>query len=217
MAMHKKLLAALVLASWASLPAHAATATITFDTLVSGQTSFGFDGDGDGINDVVFQTADPEGFNTLGPGLAQLYISEPGLEGTTLLNPDLRVNFLNSATESISFGFAMSDVEAGPANNVSFSLFNSSNVLIGSTMVNGALFSLPGGGTSSFVEGQVVLNFAGQASYGLFNFGGSADRYIIDNFSGNFGSVIPEPGTGALMLLGAAALAWRGRQRGFRS
>lgn len=205
------LIAALLFSALCSLPsAQAANATITFNTLISGQTSFGFDGDADGINDVVFTTTDPLGFNTIGPGLAQLYINEPGLEGTTLLNPDLRVNFVSGATQSVGFGFAMSDFVPGASNQVTFRLFNSSNVQIATTTVNGALFGLPGGGSSTFVEGLVSLSFSGQAAYGLFNFSGTGTRYIIDNFTGNFGSVVPEPGTAALMLMGAAALAWRG-------
>ncbi len=203
-----KSLAASALLAALALPAQSAVATITFDTLVTGQTSFGFDGDGDSIDDVVFSTTDPTGFNTLGPGLAQLYISEPGLEGTTVLSADLRVNFLNGATGSVTFGFALSTSGAAPGTGASLALYDSSDQLLGSASVLGALFSLPGGGTSTFVEGELSLAFAGTASYGLFDFTGAGDRYIIDNFSGNFGSVIPEPGSALLLLLGVAALAW---------
>ena len=44
-------------------------AVITFDTLVSGATSFAYDGDGDSITDVLFSTTDLSGFNTVGPGI----------------------------------------------------------------------------------------------------------------------------------------------------
>ena len=195
------------LAGGLALPA--AAATITFDTLVTGQTSFGFDGDGDGIADAVFTTTDPTGFNTIGPGLAQFYIQEPGLEGTTLLNPDLRVNFTFGATGPISFGFALSTVTPAAANFASLRVFDSSNTQIGFAEVAGQRFNLPGGGQSTFVEGVVNVAFSGTAAYGLFNFSGEGSRYIIDNFNGNFGSVVPEPASALLLALGLGALLVR--------
>ncbi|MBN3921846.1 hypothetical protein [Nostoc sp. NMS4] len=58
----------------------AKAALITFDDLALGQTSFGFDSNGDKINDVIFSTTNPLGFNISGPGLNQVFINEPGLE-----------------------------------------------------------------------------------------------------------------------------------------
>ncbi|MBA2624599.1 MAG: hypothetical protein H0U89_03195 [Acidimicrobiia bacterium] len=81
--------------------------TITFNQVITGARTFSFDGDGDGLPDVIFSTTDPAGFNTTGPGSNQMFINEPGLEGTALLNPDLRVDFLVGAEDSLQFGFAL--------------------------------------------------------------------------------------------------------------
>jgi hypothetical protein len=175
-------------------------AVITFDEVVSGATTFGFDGDGDAINDVIFSTTDPAGFNTLGPGPNQSYISEPGLEGTTLLDTDLRVDFLNGAKGPLSFGFALSTSISGVF-GVTFEIYDSANTLIGSSTELGA-FTLPDTvNPSSFPEGVLSVNFPGLASYGLFKFSETDDnpsRHIIDNFTGTFGSTenpsgVPEP------------------------
>jgi hypothetical protein len=181
-----------------------AAAVIRFDTLITGQTSYGFDGDGDGINDVIFSTTDPSGFNTIGPGLNQNYIQEPGLEGTALLNPDLRVDFLKGAVNSVQFGFALDSSVANSSYFASLQLYNSSNALIGSISVPGA-YTSTSLGTSSFPEGVATLNFNGIASYGLFNFTSEFGRYIIDNVQGTFGStedVTPSPEPGAVFLVG---------------
>ena len=165
---------------------------ITFDNAISGQTSYSFDADGDGIPDAIFSTSDPFGFNTAGPGPNQLYIDEPGLEGTSLLNPDLRVDFLNGITGPLSFGFALNS-STTPYGSASFKLFDNSNSLLTSQTVAGARFSLLGGGTSSFPEGQIAVSFAGIGSYGLFDFDTQFGRYIIDNFAGTFGSTERPP------------------------
>jgi len=86
--------------------------TLTFDEAISGEVIFEFDADSDAMPDAVFTTTDPGGFNTVGPGPNQLYIDEPGLEGTTTLPEDLRVDFPNGAVDSLGFGFAVS---GGPA------------------------------------------------------------------------------------------------------
>ncbi len=98
-----------------SYPATALASTITFDDLISGETSYLFDADGDGINDVNFSTLDRFGFNTIGPGLNQLFIHEPGLEGTSMLETDLKVEFLHGTSGSISFGFAINAGAVGPS------------------------------------------------------------------------------------------------------
>ena len=82
--------------------------TILFDEVVSGVPFFNYDSnDADTATDVVFSTTDPGGFNQNGPGPQQLYIDEPGLEGTTALSTDLRVDFLQGAVGQVSFGFAL--------------------------------------------------------------------------------------------------------------
>lgn len=186
-----------------SLSASANAAVLTFDDAIVGSTTYLFDGDGDMIIDVILSTADPLGFNTIGPGPNMSYINEPGLEGTTLLNPDLMVNFLIGATGSLSFGYAVSS----PGTTLTFSVYDSSNTLLAS------IFSTPSYtptsmGFSSFEEALVSLPFTGTAMYALFDYSTSG-RYILDNFSGTFGSAetptpTPEPGT--LLLLGSGVL-----------
>jgi len=178
--------------------------TIDFNTLVSGSTSFGFDSDGDFIDDVIFSTTDPSGFNTVGPGSNQSFINEPGLEGTTALSPDLRVDFLNGAVTNLSFGFAVDTFGSG-VDGVSFSIFDSSDTLLNSTFQFGN-YSLP---SSSFPEGFVDLSFLGIASYAIFDFSNnSAPRYIIDDFT-----LSPVPVPAAAWLFGSALLGFFGFSR----
>jgi hypothetical protein len=191
-------------------------AIITFDTVIAGQTTFGFDGDGDMVDDVIFSTSDPSGFNVVGPGTNQNFIQEPGLEGTSLLDPDLRVDFVNGASGSISFGFALNSVEESLA-TMSFSLFDAADNLLASTSVPG-LFTITINGISDFPEGEVQVAFAGIAAYGLFDFESEFGRYIIDNFEGTFGSTetVPEPAAAVLLGLGLTGVS-AARRRARRS
>ena len=193
----------------------AKAALITFDSLVMGQTSFGFDGDGDSLNDVIFSTTDPLGFNTIGPGLFMTHINEPGLEGTSLLNPDLRVDFLVGATGFLNFGFALNSVTED--DTASFSVFDASNNLLASSTLLG-FFTLPDSiNQSSFPEGYISTTFPGVASYATFDFTSDFGRYIIDNFEGNFGTTerVPEPAT--LLLLGSGFAVMAMIRRKFRA
>ena len=195
------------------------SAIITFDDLIVGQTSYSYDGDGDGIMDAVFSTTDPFGFNTVGPGPNMTYIDEPGLEGSTIVNNpgDLRVDFLEGARNSISFGFALDDFEETPDTWTKFSLYDSNDNLLGSAMEIGEYTTLPGGGSSEFPEGEISLAFAGTAAYGVFDFNNSSaggQRYIIDNFAGTYGSTeVPEPATLSMLLLGCISLCGYGLKR----
>ncbi len=183
----------------------AQSALITFDDLVTGATSYAYDGDADGIPDAVFSTTDPAGFNTVGPGPNQNYIREPGLEGTSLLNPDLRIDFVFGATGSLGFGFALNSVVADAAYFASMSVYDEFDNLLGSDTVAGIFTPTPSG-LSSFPEGLVGVSFAGRAAYALLNFESQFGRYIIDDFSGTFGSTeVPEPWSIALVLAGLAA------------
>ncbi|NNL67553.1 MAG: PEP-CTERM sorting domain-containing protein [Myxococcales bacterium] len=186
-------------------PSRAQAAVITFDAVVAGSTSFGFDGDGDAVDDVVFSTTDPGGFNTFGPGTNQNFIDEPGIEGTSLLDPDLRVDFLNGASGSIGFGFALLSEIAGPGTFASIELFDADDDPLGEEGQEGT-FTFTPGGLSDFPEGRIELPFSGVAAYGLFDFGSEGGRYIIDDFEGTFGSTetVPEP---RLALLWAAVAA----------
>lgn len=211
----KSLIVSAVGCAAVSLALPAGAALITFDDLVGGATSYGYDGDGDGIADAVFSTSDPAGFNTSGPGTNMLYIQQPGIEGTTLLSPDLRVDFLKGAIGSLGFGFAMSAGVGGAPTSVTFSVFDATNALLASTTVDADYTATPLG-QSNFPEGLVSLVFAGTASHAIFDFDPTnASRYIIDNFTGTFGSTerIPEPATLALAGLGLAALGWRRRSQ----
>lgn len=169
----------------------AKAALITFDDIIVGQTSFSFDGTGDGVDDVIFSTTDPAGFNTVGPGPNQNFINEPGLEGTSLLNPDLRVDFIVGAINFLRFGFALNSVAENANTFASFEVYNSNDELIASDSEFG-LFS-----PSSFPEGQIEVSLPELAAYALFDFSSDFGRYIIDNFEGTFGTTevtpVPEP------------------------
>ena len=187
---------------WA-MPVHAAL--ITFDAVVVGETTFSFDGDGDSVDDVIFSTTDPNGFNTAGPGPNMTYINEPGLEGTSLLNPDLRVDFLNGAIGPLSFGFSLDSSFSDPSFFASIEVFNSDGNLIGSaSQVGNFTITVPPSGLSSFPEGLVTVDFSGAASFATFDFTSEFGRYIIDNFEGTFGSTedvtVPEPGSLVLLV-----------------
>lgn len=209
-------LAMLVAGTLVGGPARAAL--ITFDTLVSGVTSYGYDGDGDAINDVIFSTTDPLGFNTVGPGTNMTYIHEPGIEGTSLLNPDLRVDFLRGATGSLMFGYALNSSVSDPLYFASISVFDAGGTALASTSQQGDFtITSPPFGLSSYPEGQISVSFAGVAAYATFDFTSQYGRYILDDFSGTFGSTerpsIPEPATLALFGLGLAGLGFSRRKK----
>jgi hypothetical protein len=196
--------------AFASVPASAAVVTITFDDLVSGATSYGYDADADGVVDATFSTADPAGFNTVGPGTNQLYINQPGIEGTQLLPVDLRVNFSIGAVGSLGFGFAVNSTAATLPGAVNFRIFDSGNTLLASVLADASR------GTSNFAEGLVSLSFVGTASYATFDFtgAGGSSRYIIDNFTGDFGTAaVPEPLIWAQMLTGFGLIGGLIRRR----
>jgi len=197
--------------------ASADAAILTFDDVIMGATTYSFDGDGDGIFDVVFSTTDPGGFNTVGPGSNMSYIREPGLEGTSLLIPDLRVDFLVGATGSLRFGFALDSFREGPDTVASFSVFDAAHTLLASSTLPG-LYTYPNGvDPSNFPEGVMSVAFGGTAAYALFDFSSEAGRYIIDDFEGRFGTteVVPDPGSTLLLFgIGLAGLgAWRQRRQ----
>jgi hypothetical protein len=174
-------------------------AVITFDDAISGATTYAFDGDSDGIDDVIFSTTDPLGFNTAGPGPNMSYIDEPGLEGTSLLAQDLRVDFLNGALNALSFGFALSS--STEDDTMEFNVYNSAGNLIASQTVIGLYTSTPAG-LSSFPEGQISVSFGDTAAYATFHATSDGGRHIIDNFTGTFGSteVAPDAGSSAALL-----------------
>lgn len=208
---------------------NAIAVTLPFDDAISGATSYSFDADSDGTADAVFSTSDPAGFNTVGPGSNMSYIQEPGLEGTTTLAPDLRVDFPLGAEGSLGFGFALAAVAESPTLNVTFSVYDAADTLLGS-VTQLAAYTQPVPPTDSdFPEALVNLSFAGTAAYATFDFDDAdAPRYIIDNFNGTFGSTERPPLTvkqvpvmgplgmaiTSLLLAGAGALRLGRRTRG---
>jgi len=206
--------------------AQAQAAILMFNDAITGATSYNFDADGDGIIDVVLSTTDPLGFNTAGPGPNMSYINEPGLEGTTLLSPDLRVDLLSGASLSLDFGFAVDTMQGGVVGNdgVMFEVFDADGNLLAS-VYQVADYTLPDGvNSSSFPEARVHAAFSGLAAYATFDFDNQdpigGNRYIIDNVEGNFGNsepkpLVPEPATIIIWsLLGGLGLifAWRRRK-----
>jgi hypothetical protein len=177
------------------LPTCSLAATITFDNMVSGVSAYGYDGDQDGVSDVIFSTTDPMGFNSVGPGPNMKYIQEPGIEGSTSLQPwSLRVDFLRGATGSLSYGFALC-CSSGPS---LLKAYDNQGNLLGEASSEAS--RLEG---SSFPEGMVTLSqLAGVAAYATIGFMDGEGRYIIDNFSGDFGSI----STPAEQLPGASPL-----------
>jgi hypothetical protein len=155
---------------------------------------------------VTFSTTDPGGFNAVGPGPSQLFIQEPGLEGTTTLATDFRVDFLGGATGAVKFGVAYDSNNPIGVASGTFTLFNSAGVPLASQTVVGTRLPLPMGGMSAYPEGQFNLPFPGTAAYGLFDAQSDFGRYIIDNFD-----YVPSPGSLALLALGGVALAGRRR------
>jgi hypothetical protein len=215
--MKLRLLQTTVASSLLIFSSYAFSAEITFDDAITGAVSYSFDGDNDGIDDVIFSTDDPEGFNTTGPGSLMSFIHEPGLEGTTSLNTDLRVDFSNGAVDSLSFGFAL-NTKVASTYGVSFSVFDSENNLLNSSFTLADFTLYDDVNQSSFPEAEVTVSFAGIAAYALFDFS-SELRYIIDNFVGTFGSsedITPPssvPVPAAAWLFGSALLGFMGFSR----
>jgi hypothetical protein len=189
---------------------NATAAIITFDDLVPGTMIAALDGDGDGINDVIFTTTAALGFeNNIGPSTILAYVDQPGLAVTSLLAPDLqnlRVDFNKGPTGQLSFGFALYSDSASDSYYSNFKVYDAGGTLLGEKTVVGA-YSATALGQSDFPGGFLGLSFGGTASYGTFDFASQNGGYIIDNFSGNFGSApVPEPTTSGLLLAGVGML-----------
>ncbi len=211
--MRFKLMKTIVAGILLSISGYSLSAEITFDDAISGAVSYEFDGDNDGVNDVIFSTDNPSGFNTTGPGLNMSYISEPGLEGTTELDTDLRVDFMHGAVGSLGFGFSLSTAEANMY-GVTFSVYDSDDNLLNSSFTLADFTLYDGVNQSDFPESEVSLNFSGIAAYALFDFSTDAGRYIIDDFKGNFGSQPqPVPIPAAAWLFGSGLLGLAGVSR----
>lgn len=117
------------------MPALSHAEVITFDDHISGAPFYNFDADQNGQTDIIFSTTDPAGLNTGGPGPDQNFIQEPGLEGTVELTPDLRVDFLRGAVNSISFNYAL--LSEGPTVGGEFTVFDATGGEISSSFFYG--------------------------------------------------------------------------------
>lgn len=185
----KRLIAICVIVSFFVSSANGAI--LTFDDLIVGETAYNFDADGDGVADVTFSTTDPYGFNTLGPGTNMTYIQEPGLEGTSLLSEDLRVDFFAGARGRLSFGYALDSYTQD--DTASFHVYDAKGNQLASHTETGLYTATPSG-TSNFPEGDISVDFGGTASYATFDFTSDVGRYIIDNFE------VPVPNIYGLFL-----------------
>lgn len=165
-------------------------AVLEFTGFTGGPSGMTFDADGDTIHDVQFTSGDGSPFNPTGPGLNQVYIVEPGLEGTSQAVPyDLRADFLFGAEDSLGFGFAVD----GASGQVVFTVYDAGGTQLATTTVVAG-----GSPPSGFPENGVSLPFAGVAAYATFDFQGPHPRYIIDNLAGPYGSYrcypdLPDP------------------------
>ena len=204
-----------------ALSSPAQATSLSFDDAIAGATSYSFDNDGDGLADAIFFTTDPLGFKTIGPGPNMSYINEPGLEGTAMLSPDLRVDFPVGCIgdSGLSFGFALNTFSSIP-NGMTFTVYDAGGTQL-AQVYELAIHTFPDGVTrSSHPEAMVNTGaFPGIASYATFDFEytpGLTGRYIIDNFTGQFATteVIPEPVTliGVMMAIGGVGAYIRKRR-----
>ena len=191
--------------------AHASNAvTVTFDGATDGVTTFGFDADGDTVDDAVFSSLTGQPFSVTGPGPNQLFIQEPGLVAGIVADPEFRVDFPNGAATSAGYSFALSVFcfSAGPVDPSLFGsieVFDAADNSLGFASAEPVCTVTPDpSGYSSFVEAEVSVTFSGLASYAIIDFGPvSAGEFIVDNFNyeGRFGSTEPVPSMPISLLL----------------
>ena len=198
--------------------AHSVSAqVINFETLVQGQVTHGVDINNDGIDDVLFSTTDPAGFNTAGPDPnTQVHVSGLLLETSSTTDPDIRVDFLGGAIDQFQVGFALLTAVGDVGQGLSFEVFDQADNQLGSSFQPGALLPLNpslDASVSGFPEGLLSLSFQGVASYALLDATTTGSRFVIDNFAGDFlpAAAIPDPS--ALTLIGLSSVILLGRRR----
>jgi len=212
-----RFLARLVIVTYLFASAHSVSAQVVdFETLVATQAVFGVDFNSDGIDDVVFSSTDPAGFNPGGPDPnAQVHASGQVLETSSTSSPDIRVDFLGGAIGQLQVGFALLTDVNDPGQGLLLEVFDQADNQLGSTFQPGALLPLvntPGSGISGFPEGLASVSFTGVAAYALLDATTTGTRFAIDDFTGTFSpETIPEPGS--VSLLGFSGLILLGRRR----
>jgi len=191
------------------LAASADGVPITFDDLIAGAVVYGFDDNSDGRDEAVFAMADGSGLTPIRFGSPQTYVDGPGLGATSLLGPDLRVDFPQGAREALRVGLALDS--SLPDSTALLQVYNASDGLLASTALTGL-----SGRTldrSGQPGGLLSLSFAGIASYALLDVTPPGETFVIDNFEGMYGTEenkgIPAPGALLLASLGIVLLSWR--------
>lgn len=179
---------------------------IDFESLVGGESLFGIDVNADGRTDVRFSTTADGGFNVGGPNPEeQVFASGLVMETSSMSDPDIRVDFLGGATDSIQLGFALlADVD-DPGQGLQLEVFDQLGERLASDFQTGELLSINSpSGLSGFPENLISVSFDGVASYALIDATASGSRFVIDDFTGTFlPAAIPEPsGVLGFALLG---------------
>ena len=218
-----RFLACLLIAASSVVSTHSAAAqstpgqVIDFETLVATQSVFGFDFNNDGIDDVVFSSTDPAGFNTGGPDPnMQLHASGQVLETSSTSSPDIRVDFPGGATGQLQVGFALlTDVNAVDQ-GLLVEVFDQTGNQMGSAFERGELLPIStslGSGVSGFPEGLLSVSFQGVAANALFDATTTGSRFVLDDFTGTFSpATVPEPGSVTRLGLASVVLLVRRRK-----
>jgi hypothetical protein len=160
----------------------------------------------DGTADIHFSDLTGGGFTADGP--VQKFVSSPGLQGSIIDGPEVRVDFESNEDNirqiefPFSFGFALNTDDYIRV-AVHISAFSTKGHLLGVRTASAVKDS-----RFTFSEGIAYINrppfFYHPVDYMLIDFqhGGEADRYFIDNF--RYLQSVPEISTWANLLIGLA-------------
>lgn len=151
-------------------------ATISFDDVVGGLSTYSVDVSGDGDPDIVFSTSNPSGFGTV-PNV---------LEGGILSGDwEVIVQFLGGATSSLAFDFGVTSEHANQPEAYIFVPHPTAPFrwVTEQVQVNGA----PAYGSLSITLSDSAGPFTADTAYIQF-YSGGGNRFIMDNFTGTFGA-----------------------------